>query len=205
MKVREKRKLERSDLKAMNLPGEHWTVKFDLIQPKVKDQIENYLSKIDEAFSRGVGLVLMGPPGVGKTGIASVIAKEARARRYTTYFTTFWQLREDIRDERPYNDTESVFARARNVELLILDNLRVEDAVEKFYLPLRAIEEILAQRRANKLVTIVTTRLTVAELRQHMPGFADAIQGSLLVVGVEGENLREKQNKTLANEFLSKK
>jgi DNA replication protein DnaC len=198
-----RRKLERTDLKHMNLPEDYWLARFDQIQAKTQVKIGAFINKIDDALKRGVGLLLTGKPGVGKTGAACVITKEARARGYTCYFTSFWQLREDIRAETQFNDTESIADRCRSVSLLVLDNLRLEDATEKYFLSARTIEELLAFRRARRLSTIVTTRMTMKDLANDMKGLADSLEGTLLAVTVEGDNLREKLNAKLVEEFLT--
>ena len=182
-----RRKLGRVDLERMNLPEDLWLAK-----------VETYLRNVDEAMANGAGLVVHGSKGVGKTAIASLIAKEARSRGYTALFVRLWELREMIRSRMQYDDDSSMAQRAREVEVLVLDDLRQEDAGEKFF-TLSEINELVRYRASRRLVTIITTRLDKGVLTgPPMNSLLDV----LLLFKVSGPNLHDSRKRALKEAVL---
>jgi DNA replication protein DnaC len=197
-----KRVLNKTDLRRMNLPEQYWTAKIGGVQQAAKKPVESLLSKVEKALDEGISIVIHGGPGIGKSSIASILAKEARSLGFTGYFTSFWELRENIREGDQFDETDSVLSRARSVNMLVLDNLRTEDTTDKFYLSLQAIEDIITYRRSKKLVTIITTRLSPTG--DFPPSIKDALAGSVYLT-FKGVDLRANRSKELTDEFLGKK
>ncbi len=196
----QRRRLQRDDLERMCLPEEFWRIKIDGItaeEPGAKI-VRSYLRHIDTMLTQGKGMVLMGGPGVGKTGIAALVAKEARAWGRTVFFVTTWDLREFVRSKINFDDNASIMDRCRTVDLLVLDGLRVEDAAptEKahqgrdYFFNSTHLEGLIRARNARKKVTIITTRLSGDELASCMLGLADACNGYLATVAICGKDKR---------------
>ena len=98
----ERTELTKQILERMNLPPEFWRSKVtDIEDEETRKVVSRYLKKIDEMVSEGIGLLLYGVPGVGKTIIAALIAKEARTWKHTVFFTMIWELRECVRSRVP--------------------------------------------------------------------------------------------------------
>jgi DNA replication protein DnaC len=189
----------------MNLPKEYWKSNIQYVPVSVKTKVATLLSKIDKANDEGIRVIILGNQYVGKSSIAALIMKESRALGKTSYFTTFWELRDNIRDGTSFDDSHSVFLRCKTVDVLVLDNLREEDVSEKIFLNIRAVEELIAHRRSKQLMTVVTSRLPREKLiAKEFKGFMDAMAGSIFL-NVEGENLRAKQEAAYAKEFLGGK
>jgi len=193
-----RRKLDKADFSRMNLPEAYWRVRVQGVQDKVREPVVNYLRKIDEMVKLGAGLWISGPAGTGKTSIAALAAKEARSRGFTVYFTTIGELRECIRSRIGFDDTTSILGRCRNVDLLVLDELRSDDADDKFF-GAKHIEELAAHRRAERRVSILTTRLDADKLDKHFPGLRSASEGGMVWFPVNGRNLRQDRSKELRN------
>ena len=184
-----RRKLRRDDFLRMNLPEDFWRAKVQYVQPSAIKPVTNYLLKIDRMMALGAGLWLTGGPGVGKTSIAALAAKEARSRGYTVYFTSVWELRECARSRIGFDDRLSVMGRCQEVDLLILDELRVEDRDQAF-LGAKELQDLISFRRAHSRPTIITTRLKAKELAIQFSGLCSAGDGCMVVIPVEGKNLR---------------
>jgi DNA replication protein DnaC len=196
--VKFRRALGRVDLERMNLPEELWLAKVQYVSDGARTPTESYLRKIDEAVVNGAGLIIHGARGVGKTAIAALIAKEARSRGYTAFFTRVWELREMIRSRMDYDADSTVAERARAVDVLILDDLRQEDAGEKFF-TLSEIHQLVKYRASRRRITVVTTRLSVQVLDKSP---MDALSDVLLLFPVEGPNLRKERKRVLEQSIL---
>lgn len=193
-----RRSLGRVDLERMNLPEDTWLAKVQSVSDKVREPTENYLRNIDQAAANGAGLLVHGAKGVGKTAIAALIAKEARSRGYTALFVRVWELREMIRSRMDFDADSSMAERAREVEVLVLDDLRQEDAGEKFF-TLSEITQLVRYRASRRRLTVVTTRLAIRVLDSPP---MDALSDTLLLFPVEGPNLRDERKRELEQSIL---
>lgn len=186
----------------MNVPREFWRVKVKHIQdPKVRTAVVRYLKRMDEMFKRGVGLLLCGEPGVGKTAAAIVIAKEVRSYSYSVFFTSVWEMRESLKSRINFDDDNSFTDKARDSDFLVLDNVKPEDSKEPF-LNLRSIEDLITFRCSQSRPTFITTRVPVGRLEKELPGVLDACMGKVIEVDLTGKDLRDRTHADLADELF---
>lgn len=198
----ERRTLTKSDLEWMNVPPEFWRARFDQVPESVRAVVERYVRRLPEMIERPTGLYLSGLAGVGKTGTAVVIAKEARSVGFPVYFAPVWELREDIKNRATTDGVTGVLARCREVDLLVLDGLRAEDAEAHFF-GAREIEDLLSARAGRRRPTFLTSRVRLAELRaKGLGGAVSALEGTCVEVPVVGPNLRSAQNKQLVADLF---
>lgn len=195
-----RRKLVRTDMERMNLPEEYWFVKVDGVPGSVRSKVRRYMTRFDRMYAVSAGLLLLGPEGVGKTTISAVIAKEARCRGYTVLFIRLWELREMIRARIGYNDDLTISQRVREVDVLVLDDLREEDASEKFF-TLAEIVELIKYRRGRCKITIVTSQVA-SMIASALKPFVVAMQGILVPFVVDGPNLYESRHEELSRAVL---
>ncbi len=188
-----RRNLVRSDFERMNLPRDFWRATVQDVPEDLRDIVNRYLVNTDAMMKRGAGLLLMGDPGVGKTGIAALISKEARARGYTCYFTTIWELRECVKNRIDFETGMSVLGRCRDVHVLTLDGLDLTDKKD-WNFDVHTIEELIRFRAAQRRVTIITTRLGPDVLDAEMPALLTATQGCMVALRVTGPNMRDKRD-----------
>lgn len=180
--------LTEADLRYMNLPNEFWRKRHCLLSrvpPSVRDEVRNYVTRIESAVRSGTGLLLHGPRGTGKTAIAAIVCKAARLHRFSCFFVAIWDLREMIRARVKFDSDTSIMTRCREVDVLVLDDLRACDTKE-VYLSVHDLEGLLRHRASRHRLTIITTRLVPAVLITELPAIGEAVQSCILSLNVQG-------------------
>ena len=188
----ERRPLVREDLERMMLPVDYWRARLQQAPRDAAALVANYLARYEELAARGCGLLFLGPQGTGKTALAAVAAKDIRARSRAVFFTSLWDLKEAVRARSAFDADQLVIERARGVDLLVLDNLRVEDAADMVF-GARATIELLTFRAQRARPTLVTTRLSFRDLDDPKTWKGLLPAGKLVEVPVAGPDLRESQ------------
>ncbi len=192
-----RRPLERVDLERMALPEEFWRVRLPGLPEPAAAIVTNYIARMPALFEKGVGLLFSGLMGTGKTSLASIVAREARVRGYSVYFTAVWGLREGVRTRAMFDPEQTVMERALQVDLLVLDNLRPEDSADMF-LGRRALDELVTARASANRPTLLTTRVPFTDLDDPKGLWWGLPQlGRLVCVTVKGPDLRDVALKAL--------
>lgn len=195
-------KLRSVHLERARLPRRFWNVGFDGVPESARGHLSNYLRNIDDMLDNGSGLLLWGNNGVGKTSVATLILMEACRRGATALFATAESLRQSSIDGTLFDEDQSLADRAREVELLVIDDLGKEHRGATEYAE-GFLENLLRERSASMLSTIVTTNLPVREGEKGpdgrgLPGLPtiyphsmlEVLRETLYPVSVEGENKR---------------
>ena len=184
-----KREITSGDLERMSIPKRYWNVTFEGISggPHL-EKIVSYVKKLDEMRAEGAGLLLWGDNGVGKTGIAVVIAKEYRRRGNTVYFLEYAGLRDSVIRNEMFDSSVTCLERAKTVDVLVLDDVGKGREDTRAYLE-RLFDEIIRVRNSRKLVTIMTT---------NMDPYAGGKTGE---DGVIGSQLGDKLKKSTMHSF----
>jgi DNA replication protein DnaC len=149
------------------------------------DRAKRYIKIWPEPTKIGMGLTFTGSTGIGKSHIASVIAKEIIMKGGDAVFISVEQFLDDIKetfDDTSYGYNSSrekrktksdIMDRVCNCGLLVFDDLMANSTTEW---ALNMIEQVYDRRTAQNRPIITTTNFSEAELRARL---SDCIQERL--------------------------
>lgn len=148
-----------SRLKLSGLPHHKTFEEFDLaFQPELDPKKIAELRSL-RFLERRAGVLLLGPPGVGKTHLAVALAMEALAKGYLCRYVTLDELVRDLRRADQLGSLRTKLSNYQRPQLLIVDELG--------YLPLEREDANrffqLVNRRYERGSTVVTSNKSVAE------------------------------------------
>ena len=137
-------------------------------------------------------VLLVGPPGVGKSHICQAIGYQAIRRGFTVYYRSIFDLVRDLIRDEAFSGEERALARYLKPDLLIVDDMGMKQ------LPKRSGEYLfeVVMRRHEKRSTIMTSNRPIEEwgkLLQDVPT-ATAILDRFLqhadVIAIKGRSYR---------------
>ena len=128
---------------------------------------ETYLDYLDNApayVRAGLGLVVYGPRGTGKTMIGNLVLKDLIGRGFGCYSTTFTAMIDAYAKGWRNEDSLIWFDnRLRNSSVLLIDDLGRERNQGEGTVGERMLEEVIRHRVACQMPTILTTNLNPHE------------------------------------------
>jgi len=201
---RRRRELKESDIKRMNLGRAYWYANYQGIQDQqTRKIVKNFCTKIVQMVKEGAGLAIMGDAGVGKSGAAAVICKEAVRWGFTARVVSHEELQELRFEDRPYDPNQSMMDRVRAVEMLVVDNLN-EDFMEDRKFGPRELEKLIQRRQGNRLSTVLTTRLGTAlwAADNRLKSLWNLLKERTIGVQMEGDDLRQGINEILRDSLM---
>ena len=160
--------------------------------------INHWCSKATDNLTEGMGMVLYGPTGVGKTHLAqgvlvNVVGSYTRSGIFVTsdrYVDMVYdEMRNDGELPEPYSDPFLMKYMRRTFDLVVLDGLGAERATTEF--ARNALISLVDNRYEEKLTTVVTTSLSPNELsRTYGKRVLSIFQESCYFINVEGPDYR---------------
>lgn len=160
-----------------NIPQQFrgWTL--DMCDPEVADpeaveKVQEYAVNFKDYARDGVGLLLVGPPGRGKTALGcSVLNYVMSHHDLATRFSTLQQYIRDLQtqikleksddsDERELRQLEVIRNKILTYPLIMLDDVAKEYRAASGY-AVEQFDHLLRQRHSNQRPTIITTNLPV--------------------------------------------
>jgi DNA replication protein DnaC len=195
----QRRRLEREDVVMMGLPPRFWDAKFGGITAQLggdegplADRLAAYFRNMDEHRRRGVGVMLMGANGVGKSMSAAVIGMEYRRRGETVLFCSAADVLDYKINETWYSDDTTYWEWIREVDVLILDDLGKGEAKGSGYTQIMW-DQLLRHRHDHRRVTIITTNVMDMEDFDGVlkTSTLEVLKEAVLPLRVHGENRRD--------------
>lgn len=196
------RKLTEHDLIRMRLPEAFWRARLDGIQGDARGVAERYVDKIEDWVRRGVGFLVTGSPGTGKTGFAAVLAKAAKASSKTVYFTRMSELRDAVKDGAEFSEDEAVLERCRSVDFLVVDGVQKEDATAPYFGAPHLVDLVML-RGDRRRATVVTMAITEDEMKATaFSRLRVSCSSYLPSLVLRGDDLRKKQAEDIQRQLI---
>ena len=134
-----------------------------------QDVAIGYIGEIDLNIRYGVGMLLTGSHGTGKSMLSALVVKAATSRNVSAYYTTFGSMIETyVQTKFSAEDRNRLKAKLKAAKLLVIDELgnelkmKWERDVSNEAKAL--LDDVLRFRNGNKLCTFVTTNLDMAQI-----------------------------------------
>lgn len=152
-----------------------------------------YAERIDSYLNAGIGLLLHGGMGTGKTLLMTLLIRKLAVAGEDVFMTTFQSLIDHYTGGWRDDERAAWFARRiRNAGVLAIDDLGREnkariDVVEAM------LDELLRSRVAGGRPTLITTNKTVEQLGQlYKSNVMSLLTESVLMHEFTGSDYREK-------------
>lgn len=141
-------------------------------EPGAVAKVEGYLARSEAYVDAGVGLILHGTIGAGKTMLESLILKHLLGMGYDGYFTTFSEMIDTYTGGWNSAEEKAWFhRRIKNAEVLAIDDVGREYQGRKSSgLPESTFDEVIRHRVAAATPTIITTNLSLDRLQEGYGG-----------------------------------
>jgi DNA replication protein DnaC len=181
-----------------NIPMGYWTLGVEEFwgDEKALAAAQQYLDCWEDHKWIGFGIEFYSPRmGVGKTMLATIIAKQLVQRRERVYFTSFRDAVSALSHEA--YDAEEQIARLRNTPVLVLDEVGKgwTQAMQSLYA--HQFEDLIRHRTSGTAVTIMTTNMTPDELNDEYKRVHSLLSAKQITVHVNGEDARTNGAKKL--------
>jgi len=199
-----RRKLTKDDLVRMRLPKRYWNVDCDGVSDiadereskSPRDILKSYIRKMEDMREQGLGMLLWGANGTGKTSMAAIIAKEFRRRFSTVMFIEAASLKSLVISKDHFDEDDTYWDRAMKVDVLVLDDLG-KGTLDRTGFGERLFDELIRTRNANQLVTIITTNAVLKGKGEAMsdilkPSTLHSLKEHVMAIHVYGEDKREE-------------
>jgi DNA replication protein DnaC len=136
----------------------------DGIPPDALSVIEDYIAHVEQYVATGLGLVLWGTFGTGKTLASALLLKAVLGQGTDGFFTTMHTLLDRFTEGWEKREAATWFNfRIRNAGLLVIDDIGREHAGRNAVAE-STLDHVLRSRVASDRPTIITTNRTPEEL-----------------------------------------
>jgi len=198
-----KKPLSRGHMEFMNFGKRYWDVDLLKLTPRQLEEISPYLQRLEQNLSDGVGVVLSGLNGVGKTYLAALLTKCAwQFCDFPGLLVSADELKDAwIEDYIIGSDGETLLQRVSRMPFLVVDDIGKEHRTASGFSESK-FGSLLRKRVRDKKVTVLTTNLNEDEFRNVYGGsIAGLVKESCVWIELFGQDMREVLNKTLKDEY----
>lgn len=153
------------DLVVANIPADYWRLSLAMLEiPQVyKDSVTFYLERFAVAMQKGLGLVFLGPNGVGKTSLMCEIGKAALVRGYDVRYFTLSHYITAIQK----NLTEELEDMERG-QLILIDELDKKYIKRGSDYVVKTLDESLRKLLGMGKTLGICTNWTVEDVRENL-------------------------------------
>lgn len=210
----EPRKLTEHDVERMMIPVRYWNVSLQGVEAMAKahgtDEVPlasvltNFVEKMDDMVSGGSGIMLYGNNGRGKTGALVWLAMQARRRGHTVLYVETAKLKQYKIERTPFDANESMWERALDVDVLVLDDLGKGVSDSKGFMQ-ELVDELVRTRGAYLKTTLVSTNIEPAKLVNEdflKKSTLAMMQETVAFLHVSGEDLRARSRVQLIEKLM---
>lgn len=137
-------------------------------QRVVRDKCVGYVKRFDRVMDEGIGLLLIGQVGTGKTHLASAMVSAALAQGRTAKICTAMQLLRAIRDTYHSSSvitTTQVINDLSETDLLVIDDVGVQRKTDDEFVQ---TYEVINARYGEMKPTILTSNLTITQMTEYL-------------------------------------
>jgi DNA replication protein DnaC len=147
-----------------------WADLDDQVPASIWEAITDYLDHIENYVRAGLGMILWGKPGTGKTMISALLFKRLLAEGYDGYFTQFNELLDSY--TATWRDQDELLwftRRIRNADILVIDDIgreyrgRAGKAGDEGFTS-ALFDDVIRHRTGHEKPTIITTNFTEEQL-----------------------------------------
>lgn len=184
-----KQGLTTADLERANIPRDYWKVRFNRIPETAPyhKEVGLYLRDIDREVDEGHGVYLFHPTnGTGKTGIACLLGKRALLRGFTVYYSMCEAYKSNVVRNIMFDAYQSVYDRARHVDLLILDDFGKEHKGASGWIE-SELENLIRERVQAGKATLITSNLDPRTIKEvYSVDFSSVLKQGCYILSVPG-------------------
>ncbi len=158
------------------------------------EAIFGYLERLDTYVNNGIGLVLTGPRGTGKTLLANLILKDIIGKGVVDcYSTTFSQMIDHFAEGwRDKEQTTWFNRKVRDAGMLFIDDLGRERNKGAGSVGDNMLETVIRHRVACQLPTIITSNIDSDKIGEAYGGHTESLLSECsVVIPVPGTDSRE--------------
>lgn len=167
----------------------------------VLDAVINYVEKADSYVRAGVGLILRGDHGTGKTLLATLLLKKLIQRGHDGYFVSAHDLVETYTGGWKKDAEKRLFNRYLSASFLVIDEVGREGKGRQNITD-TLFDHLVRRRVAGDKPTIITTNMSMEELRT---GYGGSVMSLLAEhntsIEVAGGDYRPRRNVRLQAEI----
>jgi DNA replication protein DnaC len=146
-----------------------------------KEFIEN-----DISIRQGVGLILQGDMGMGKTALSALAAKALLAKGYDVYFTSFTSMLDNFSSTwKSEEEKKWFYRRVKNCQILFIDDIGRENT-SKLSIP--TFDDVLRHRVASGTVTCLSTNIMDLAQKYQMNIFRLLEESSNVLIFKDNKN-----------------
>jgi DNA replication protein DnaC len=159
------------------IPREYWWLPIDDLQvaPEYKKLCKWYSARLENAASGGLGVLFLGPNGIGKTSMQCYIGKEAVINRYSVQYFTAQKYIESRK-----MDDSTLSEEYENAKFLLLDELDKVYIKNRSNFVVKTLEDFIRRKTSDGSVFIICTnhdentlenvfgQSTISMLKRHL-------------------------------------